>query len=210
MSAFGARLVHVLRQQELLAVEGADLTHIAAFENFLRQGDHYFVLALAVEALVPEDHRVAVRIGHFDLADELQVRTVDLKVLAARESRAFRTREAGDAGGTEGQRHAGNGLAVLGDNLDHATVGGNAGRSVDADHFAADKFEVGDDDIARENDLLDTGKAGTVNGHRLAGDHLGREEHLDAQPDFRRLLKRFLQKVAGREAAQQGNSQEYA
>ena len=209
VSAFGARLVHVLRQQELLAVEGADLTHIAAFEHFLRQGDHDFALALAVEALVSEDHRVAVRIGHFDLADELQVRTVDLKGPAARESRAFRKREAGDAGGANGQRHGGNGRAVRGHDLDHATFGGDAFRSDDADHLVADDFEISDADAVRELDRAGVPETGTVDGHRLAGDHPGREEHLDAQPGLRRLLNR-IQQITCCEAAQQGNRQEYA
>ena len=210
MSAFGARFVLELRQQEFLAVEGKQLGHISAVEDFLRKGDHDFVFALAIETLVLETHGISFRVRQLDCTDELQVRTIDLDLLATLDGRACLKRIAGNAGGAKGQRQAGDGLAVLCDDLDHATVGGDAGRSGHADHVIADNFEIGDTDAIRELDRASAGEAGTIDGHRLAGDHLGREEHLDAQPGFRRLLKRFLQKVAGREAAHQGNCQEYA
>ena len=197
MAAFGARFVLELRQQEFLAVEGTEFTHIGAVEDFLREGDHQVALALAVEALVREDHRVAIRVGNLGFADELQVGTVDGNLLAALDGLAGLMGVAGDAGGTQGQRQAGEELALLGDDLDHATLGGDAGRSDDTDHLVGDDLEVSDTDTVREFDRAGGRKTVSVDGHRLAGDHLGREEHLDAGPGLLRLLERIHQEVTG-------------
>ena len=197
MSAFGTRFVLELRQQEFLAVEGTEFTHIGAVEDFPGDGDHEFVLALAVEALVREGHRIALCVRQFGLADKLQVRTVDLDRFAALEGLASLQGEAGDAGGTEGQRQPGHGLALRCDDLDHATVGGDAGGGDDADHLVGDDLEVRDADAVRELDRTGGRKTVAVDGHRLAGDHLGREEHLDAEPGLRGLLERIHQQVTG-------------
>ena len=197
VSAFGTRLVLELRQQEFLAVEGTEFTHIGTVEDFSREGDHEIALTLAVEAFVRKDHRIAIRVGQFGLADELQVRTVDGDLLTALDGLAGLQGITGDAGGTQGQRQTGIGFAFLGDDLDHTTLGGDAGRSDDADHLVADDLEVRDADTVRELDRAGGRETVAVDGHRLAGDHLGREEHLDAEPGLLRLLEGIHQKVTG-------------
>ena len=101
VSAFGTRFVRELRQQEFLAVEGTKFSHIIAVEDFLGDGYHESVLALSVEVLVRENHRIAICVRQLDLADELQVRTVDLDLLTTLDGPCL-DRKAGDAGRTEG------------------------------------------------------------------------------------------------------------
>ena len=206
VTTLGSRLVCQLRQEDLLAVVGEQLTREGAFEDFLRDGDDDAARALAVECCVGEDNRVAVRVEQFDAVDELQVRTVDGELLAARDFLAGLLGEAGHVGRTEGQGQGGLDFVVACADDDLATVFGDARRRVDADHVVADDLEVGDAHTVGEDDLLGVRETGTIDGHRLVGHDLRREEHLDAQSDIRRFDNR-IQDVACRDDPRQGEGQ---
>ena len=206
MTAIGGGLVGQLRHQDLLAVVGKQLAREGALEDFLRDGDDDAARALAVERRVRKDDRVAIRIEQLDAVDELQVGTVDGDLLAAGDLLACLLGEAGDDGLTDGQGQGRFHLLVRRADDDLATFGGDARRSVDPDHVVADNLEIGDDDTVGEDDLRSVAEAGAVDGHRLVGHDLRREEHLDAQSDIRRFDD-GIQDVACRDDTRQGKGQ---
>ena len=209
VTAFGAGLVLQFRNQDFPSVIGVQLGYVSAFEDLLRQRDDDIVRSLAVESFLRDDERIAIRVQNFKTADELQVLTVNGQLFAAGNLLAFLLGETGYDSRTQGQVLGGL-CGIIGRIDDEFTAcSGDAVRSGDADHVIADNLEIGDFDISRENDFAGTQEAGSVDGHRLAGDHLGREEHLDAQPEIFHAVVR-IQDVAGREGPHQDDGQEYS
>ena len=205
MAAVGSRLVGQFRQVELPAVEGIQLTHPGTLENLLGDGDDDRARALAVEAFILDDERIAVRVEELGAADELEVLTVDGQLLAAVDFLAVLLGEAGDDGMAEGEVLRGFRLVIRGTDNQLAAGGGDAGRSRHADHAVTHMLDIGDADAGREHDLLDVGHAGAADGHRLTGHDLGREEHLDAQSGLDRLVDLFG--VTCRDQAHEGDGQ---
>ena len=205
MAAVGGRRVGEFRERNLLAVEGEELTRPGAFENLLGDGDDDGARTLAVEVLVIEDERIAVRIQQLAAADELEVRTEDGQLLAAADFLAVLLGEAGHDGMAEGELLAGFRLVIRAADDQLAAAGRDAGRGGHADHAVADMLDRGDGDAGREHDLFHVGHAGAADGHRLAGHDLRREEHLDAQPGFGLIVD--LCGVTCREHAHEGDGQ---
>ena len=201
VSSLGGRRIFQFREREYLSVDRAEVTHEGPFEDaLLRDGDDDRTGALAVEILILQDERIPVGILQFDTADELEVLAEDGELLTTADLFAVLLGKTGNGRLSEGQRDAGfHDLAVLVADFEHAAFGSDAGGSDDADHLVADEFEARGLDAAGEFDLGDIREAGTVDGHRLPGHHLGGEEHLDAQAEIGRLHG-FLD-VAGREQA---------
>ena len=176
-----ARFVVQFREGNLFPVEGVELADPGPFQDAVRDVEDHGARALAVEGLVLEDERVALVVEQFGAADELEVRTEDGQLLAAGEVLAVLLGEAGDDGVAQGQVLLGFRLVVRGTDDELAAGGGDAGRGGQADHAVPDMLDVGDAHPAGEDDLADARQAGPVHGHRLAGDDLRREEHLDMQ-----------------------------
>ena len=98
MTTFGARFVGQLREEDFLPVKGMQLGRVGALENLLRKGDDDGARAFAVERLLRDDERLAVRVQDFHITDELQVLAVNGQLLAAGDLLAFLMGIAGDLG----------------------------------------------------------------------------------------------------------------
>ena len=205
VTAIGRLPVREFRQEELLAVKGEDLARPGPFEYLSRDGDDDRTRALAVEEFVLDDQRIAVRVEQFGPADELQVLAVDGQLLAAFDLVAVRLGVARDNGVSEGDRNFVLRLLVGRADDQLAAAGGDARRSGHPDHPVADMLDGADGDAVGEDDLTDVAEAGAAQGHRLAGDHLGRKHRLDGQGPGIRVFD-FLG-VAGREHAREGDGQ---
>ena len=83
MAAAGRLLIGEFRKVDFLPVKGVKLAHPGPFENLPRDGNDDQARALAVEILILENQRIAVRIDQFRAADELQVRAIDGQLLPA-------------------------------------------------------------------------------------------------------------------------------
>ena len=205
VAAIGRLPVREFRQEELLAVKGEDLARPGPFEDLSRDGDDDRTRALAVEEFVLDDQRIAVRVEQFGPADELQVLAVDGQLLAAFDLLAVRLGVARDNGVSEGDRNFVLRLLVGRADDQLAAAGGDARRGGHPDHPVADMLDGADGDAVGEDDLPDVAEAGAAQGHRLAGDHLGRKHRLDGQGPGIRVFD-FLG-VAGREHAREGDGQ---
>ena len=208
MATVGSRLVIQFGQRNLLAVKGVQFTDPRSLENLLGDGDDDGARSLAVEILVLEDERVAVRVDQFGAADELEVRTIDGQLLAAVDLFAVLLGEARDHGVTEREVLCGLRFVITGADDQFTAVGGDAGRSRHPDHAVADMLDIGDTHAIGEHDLADIRETGAVDGHRLAGHHLRREEHLDAQAGGVRVDDFF--RGTCRERAHQDHGQQYS
>ena len=202
------RGVGQLRDVERLAVEALHLAGEGSLEGVHRDLVAHGAGALAVEHGLGNDAGVAFGIQQLDAGEELQVLAVDVEDLAELDGLARLLGEAGNDGVADLQRNLGDRLVARGADGERAAVGRDAGRGGDADHLVADELEAGfgDGDAAREHDLGHVREAGAVDGHRLAGDHLGGEEHLDVQPQIGRFAAAFL--VTGREGADKDHRQD--
>ena len=196
------RLVRQFRQREHFPVEGVDLAHESAVEDRgLRNSEDDRARTLAVEILIFKNQGVAIGVKQFDAADELKVLAEDGQLLGAVDLFAILLREAGNDRRSEGEVLFRFRL-VVGRDYDELTArSGDARRGDDPDHVVADMLEAGDGDAVGEDDLADFRETGTVDGHRLSGHDLRREEHLDAQSEVRRLVD--LARVAGRQGPYQ-------
>ena len=192
------------RHGNLLAVDGIQLACEGVDQDILGNGDHDGAGALAVEQFVIDKERFAVLVHEFYAVDELQVLAEDGKLLPAFDALAFLSVIAGNDRFAKGQLLRGLHLFVCGADDELATFGGDARGCIHPDHIVADDLEVGDSHAAGEYDLRHVQEAGTIDGHRLSGDHLRREEHLDAQSEIRGFDDR-IQDVACREGAHQGD-----
>ena len=201
-------LVIQLGQVDLFPVIGEELTDPGPFENLLRDVQDHGTRALAVEDVVLEDKRVAVRVEQLGAADELEVRAEDGQLLTAGEFFAVHLGETGNDRVTDGHVLLGLRLVIRGADDELAAGGGNARGRGQADHAVADMLDVGDADPAGEHDLADVRHAGSVHGHRLAGHDLRREEHLDAQAGGVQLVD-FLGSTCCGEA-QEGDGQHHS
>ena len=93
-------------------------------------------------------------------------------------------------------------LAIGCANNNLSTISGNASRCVDSDHVVADNLEIGHFRATGEFDFCNGIETGTIDGNRLVGDNLGREERLDAQSDISRFCIVFR---TGREGGSNEN-----
>ena len=78
-------------------------------------------------------------------------------------------------------------LVVCRTNNNLTTVGGDARWCVDPDHVVADDLEISHFSATREFYFCHTIKTGTIDGHRLVGDDLRREERFNTQSDVGRF-----------------------
>ena len=124
---------------------------------------------------------LTLRIQELHTVDKLQVRTIDRDQLTARGSLAGLFREARHVRMAYSQRQARLSLTVSSAHDDLTAVGSHTGRSVHTDHVVTDNLEIGRLHATGELYLRHVGKTRAVDGHRLVGNHLRREEHLDAQ-----------------------------
>ena len=203
------RLVNQFREKDFLSVISEKLTNESPVEKILLGNDDFHLAgALAIEIHVRKDICISIRIHQFHTVDELEVFAIDAQRLAAVDFFAGLLGETGNDGMAKGERLGGLRLVVTGTDNQFATVGGNAGRSGHADHAVADMLDVGDADSVGEDNLADIRETGAVDGHRLSGHHLRREEHLDAQPGGVRVDD-FLRGTC-RERAHQDHGQQYS
>ena len=108
----------------------------------------------------------------------------------------------------QGQERLGFRLVNVGTDPDLTAFGRNAGGGLHPDHLTAHHLEIGNSDIIGKYYFLDIGEAGTIDGHRLSGHHLGGEEHLDAQSNICRLG--FFLDGTGRESTHQSGRENYS
>ena len=203
----GGGLVSELGEGNLLPVVGEQHAHEGAVQDvLLGDADNHRAGSLAVEILFVQDVFHAVGVQQLDAVDEFQVCTEDGELFTALDFFSLLFGKTGNHGLSQSERLGGFRLLAGGADNQFAAAGSNAGRGRNADHFIADQLEVGHAHAVRENDFLHGGEVGAVDGHRLSGDHLGREEHLDAQPDVGRSV--FLLDVA--RCAHQGKRQKYS
>ena len=182
VATLGGRGVLQGRHVEFLTVHREHLPdESTVIDGLLGDEDGNDAGSLAVEHGIVQEHRIAVGIHQFDSGNEFQVLTVDLEFFSALDALAFLFGITGNDGMAQSKVSAGDGLVIGRTDDELAAFGSNALRRIHADHFAADELEVGNGHVSREHNLGDIGKPVTVDGHRLSGDNLGREEGFDTQ-----------------------------
>ena len=178
----GTWLVSEFRHLDGLAVVCMQQADEGALEDILtRKTEHQVAGALAIEILMFQKLWLTLGIQQLNAVDELQVRAVDGDQLAARSRLTGLLGEARHVRMTHRQRKPRLCLSVGSPHDDLTAVGCYAGRGVHTDHVVTHNLEVGRLHAPRELYLSDVGKTGTIDGHRLVGDNLHREESLDAQ-----------------------------
>ena len=205
MAAVGGGGIGELGKFELQAVEGIELAPPGAVEDLRGNVEDDSTRSLAIEGLVLDDERVAVRVDEFHPADELEVLAEDGQLLAPSDLFAVLLGEAGDDGMAEGQVLLGFRLVVRRTDDQFAAGGGDARGSRHAQHVIADMLETGDGHPVGKDDFTDLRHAAAIDGHRLSGDDLRREESLDGQSGLGGAV--VLYGITCHEHAREGNGQ---